>query len=89
MDTIKDQLKYNILLLIRRYFNKAIVSINSSDDLINNLGLLPIDIIYLITKIENEFQIFIYDLELEKIKTIGDIANLIIEKKNLMSTLVK
>jgi hypothetical protein len=35
MDTIQDQLKYNILLLIRRYFNKAIVSINSSDDLIN------------------------------------------------------
>jgi hypothetical protein len=35
MDTIQDQLKYNILLLIliRLYFNKAIVSINSSDDL--------------------------------------------------------
>jgi acyl carrier protein len=88
MDTFQDQLKYNILLLIRRYLNKSIVSIDSSDDLINNLGLLPIDIIYLVTKIENEFHVFIYDEDITRIRTVSDIVNIVFEKKNLMSTLV-
>jgi acyl carrier protein len=83
METLQNQIKYYILLMIRDYINKGIVSINSSDDLIEDLFFDPIDVKFLITKIENEFKILIFDDEFDKIKTISDISNLVIKKKSI------
>jgi acyl carrier protein len=84
MDSLQDQITLLILFLLRKYVNKAILLINSSDNLIDDLHLDPMDVKYLIVKIENEFQIYFDDDEFNQIKTISDITNLVIEKKNLV-----
>jgi acyl carrier protein len=81
MDTMQNQLACYIALLIRRYFKIDLDSAKFKCDLTNDLDFDPQDLKLLIIKIENEFKIFIYDEEFNKIRTISDVANLIIEKK--------
>ena len=88
MTTSQDQITQYIFLLIRKYVNNAILFKNSDDNLIDDLQFDPMDVKYLIIKIENEFQIYIDDDELDKIRTITDITNLVIKKKNLVLTKV-
>jgi acyl carrier protein len=88
MAALQDQIKLCIFLLIRKYVDKAILLINSGDNLIDDLQFDPMDVKYLIIKIENEFQIYFDNNEFGKIKTISDITNLVIKKKNLVSSKV-
>ena len=78
----KAKIKYYIIILIRFYLNIDLAKANPNDELIADLKFDPMDIKFLIAKIETEFQIFIYDEELTKIRTISDIVNIVIEKKH-------
>ena len=52
---------------------------NSS--LVLEIGIDSLDLVELVTEYEDEFDIYVSDQELEKIKTVGDIIN-IFEKLN-------
>lgn len=75
------KIKYYIIVLIRFYFNIDLVSANSNADLIKDFDFTSIDLDFLIKQIENEFQIMIDEKEINKIKSMSDIINLIILKK--------
>jgi acyl carrier protein len=80
MDSINKQIGYLISLVIKGYCERNIVSVKPTDDLRNDLGFDSLDIKILTVKMENLFNVFIYDNDLGKIRTVSDIENLVMEK---------
>lgn len=52
-------------------------NITSASDIINDLGADSIDVVDLITSIEDEFEIEVPDEEVENVKTVGDLVKYI------------
>lgn len=80
-DILKKRLEYRMSVLIENYCHRVIAPADFDKNLFDALDFDPLDIKFLIIKIENEFQIFFWNEDLVRIKTISDIVNLIIEKK--------
>lgn len=57
--------------------------INMETELINDLDADSLDIVDLLSTIEDEFEIEVEDNEIENIKTVGDIVEFIRDIKNI------
>lgn len=76
-DTLQDQLKFKIIAITKSYLNIDLSNVNPEDKLDFN----PLDLEFLVMIILVEFHIIIADEEFDKIKTISNIINIIIENK--------
>ena len=66
-----------VIELIADQLNKKVDQISLESRLFEDLGANSLDVIDLIVSVEDEFGIVILDDEIAKIRTVGDIVNLV------------
>lgn len=63
--------------ILSEQFDMEEDNITSESDIINDLGADSLDVVDLITSIEDEFEIEVPDEEVENVKTVGDLVKYI------------
>ncbi len=76
----RQELWNRIIALLDVYSDKGLGNCSENSQLIADIGFCSIDIMNIVNDVEDEFDIEIYDNELEDVVTIGDVIKLV-EKK--------
>lgn len=67
--------------LIARQLNRAVDEIAEDKEIVKDLGADSLDVVEMLMSLEEEFNISVPEEDAEKIKSVGDIINLIEQSK--------
>ncbi len=66
-----------VVSILGEYQNIAKEQIHADSQLVSDLGLSSFDLVSLVGRFEDEFEIEIPDRQIKKLKTVGDVVDLI------------
>ncbi len=72
-----QNIKQDIYKIISESAVIDIKTISDNKDMLNDLDMDSLDFLYILMKCEDKFNIHITDAEMEKIKTVNDLTNLV------------
>ncbi|MDY3119215.1 MAG: acyl carrier protein [Peptoniphilus sp.] len=70
-------MKEKVLEIIAEQVNRSVDALDSSMDFVDDLNLDSIELVEIIMSVEDEFDLVIPEDKLEKVRTVGDVLDLL------------
>lgn len=74
-------MEYKVKEIIAEYLGMEVRDIELNMDIVEDLGINSYDIVSIVGKFEEEFDIEIPEKDIRQFKTIGDVVNYFVERK--------
>lgn len=74
-------MEYKVKEIIAEYLGMEVKNIDLDMDIVEDLGINSYDIVSIVGKFEEEFDIEIPEKDIRLFKTVGDVVNYFVEKK--------